>query len=68
MSQKGSKGGAPSRTEEAEIGSLGKLREGLPEIGIHSFKDWDTIIIPKLEDKLKANYPKANYPAMERRI
>jgi hypothetical protein len=35
------------------IGSLGKLREGLPEIGIHSFKDWDTIIIPKLEDKLR---------------
>ena len=53
MSQKGSKGGAPSRAEEAEIGSLGKLREGLPEIGIHSFKDWDTIIIPKLEDKLR---------------
>jgi hypothetical protein len=52
MSQKGSKGGAPSRAEEAENGSLGKLREGPPEIGIHSFKDWDTIIIPKLEDKL----------------
>jgi hypothetical protein len=53
MSQKSSKGGAPSRAEEAEIGSLGKLREGLPEIGIHSFKDWDTIIIPKLEDKVR---------------
>ena len=53
MSQRGVKGGAPSRTEEAETGSLGKLREGLPEIGIHSFKDWDTIIIPKLEDKLR---------------
>jgi len=37
MSQRGVKGGAPSRTEEAETGSLGKLREGLPEIGIHSF-------------------------------
>jgi hypothetical protein len=24
-----------------------------PEIGIHSFMDWDTIIIPKLEDKLR---------------
>jgi hypothetical protein len=53
MSQKCFEGGASSRTEEAETGSLGKLREGLPEIGIHSFKDWDTIIIPKLEDKLR---------------
>jgi hypothetical protein len=53
MSRKCFKGGASSRTEEAETGSLGKLREGLPEIGIHSFKDWDTIIIPKLKDKLR---------------
>jgi hypothetical protein len=38
MSQRGVKGGAPSRTEAAETGSLGKLREGLPEIGIHSLR------------------------------
>jgi hypothetical protein len=44
---------APSRTDEAETGSLGNLRAGLPEIGIHSFKDWDIIIIPKLEDKVR---------------
>jgi hypothetical protein len=53
MSQRGPEGGAPSMTEEAETGSLGKLHEGLPEIGIHSFKDWDNRIIPKLEDKLR---------------
>jgi hypothetical protein len=53
MSQRCPKGGAPSRTEEAETVSLGKLREGLPVIGIHSFKDWDTIIIPKLKEKLR---------------
>jgi hypothetical protein len=43
MSHKGSKGGAPSREEEAETGSLGKLREGLPEIGHDCFKDWVSI-------------------------
>jgi hypothetical protein len=53
MNQRGPKGDAPSRTEEAETGSLGKLREGLPEIGIHNFKDWGTMIISKLEDKLR---------------
>jgi hypothetical protein len=52
MSQRGPKGGAPSRTEEAETGSLGKLCEGVPEIGIHRYNNWDTIIISKLEGKL----------------
>ena len=33
MSAKGSKGSLLPRKEESEIGSLGKLREGLPEIG-----------------------------------
>jgi hypothetical protein len=52
MSHKGSKGGAPSRKEEAETGSLGKLREGLTEIGHDCFKDWEPILL-KLQDKLR---------------
>ena len=52
MSHKGSKGGAPSRKEEAETGSLRKLREGLTEISHDCFKDWDPILL-KLQDKLR---------------
>ena len=52
MSAKGSKGGLPPRKEEPEIGSLGRLREGLPEIGHDSFKDWEPILY-KLWEKLR---------------
>ena len=49
---KGSKSGASSKKEEAEIGSLRKLREGLPEIGHDSFKEWEPIL-QKLWEKLR---------------
>ena len=54
MSQKGSKGGAPSRKEEAEKGPLGKkgMPDDLAEIGIDSFKNIDAIDI-KLNNYLR---------------
>lgn len=45
MRQKGSKGGAPSWRDEAEIGPIRKnlIPKGLVEIGIDSFKDMESI-------------------------
>ena len=47
MSQKGSKGDAPSRKEEAEKGPLGKneVPDNLGEIGINKFKNIEAIDI-----------------------
>ena len=50
MRQKGC--GAPSGKEAAETSALGKLREGLPEIGHDCYKEWDTIAL-QFKDKLR---------------
>ena len=40
------------KKEDGELGALGKLREGLTEIGHDSFKDWEPILY-KLWEKLR---------------
>ena len=52
MSAKGLKGPSSMKKEDGELGALGKLREGLPEIGHDSFKDWEAITY-KLWEKLR---------------
>jgi hypothetical protein len=48
-----SKGGAPSAKEAAETSALGKLREGLPEVGHDCYKEWDTIALRLKVKRLK---------------
>ena len=52
MSAKGLKGPSSMKKEDGELGALGKLREGLPEIGHDSSKDWEAITY-KLWEKLR---------------
>ena len=40
------------KKEDGELGALGKVREGLPEVGHDSFKDWEPILY-KLWEKLR---------------
>ena len=49
MSLNASKGAAASKKDEPETGSLRRLREGLPEIGHDSFKDWGPTLYKLLE-------------------
>ena len=52
MSSKASKGAVASKIGDPEMGTLRRLREGLPEIGHDSFKEWEPTLY-KLWEKLR---------------